>query len=72
MQTLDGTWITTCLDAVAGSSVTFNEVCTGAGDTVVHKAEVAAFRINRLVAGETVATTTLAYDGYTDSVAATV
>ena len=52
VQTLDGTWIPTCLDAVAASSVTFNEVCTGAGDTLVHKADVAAFRINRLVAGE--------------------
>ena len=72
VQTLDGTWIPTCLDAVAASSVTFNEVCTGAGDTLVHKADVAAFRINRLVAGERVATTTLAYDGYSDSLAATV
>jgi beta-xylosidase len=72
VQTRDGTWITTCLDAGAASSVTFNEVCTGAGDTVVHKADVAAFRINRIVAGETVANTTVPYDGYSDSLAATV
>jgi hypothetical protein len=72
VQTRDGTWITTCLNAGAASSVTFNEVCTGAADAVVRKADVAAFRINRVVAGETVSTTTLTYDGYTDSLAATV
>ena len=72
MQTRDGAWITECMDAGARSSVTFNEVCTSAGDQVVHKADVAAFRINRVVAGVTLATTTLAYDGYTDSLSASV
>jgi hypothetical protein len=72
VQTRDGTWITTRLEAGDVSSVTFDEVCTGAGDTVVSKADVAAFRVNRIVAGETEATTTLAYDGYSDSLAATV
>jgi beta-xylosidase len=72
VQTRDGAWITECMAAGARSSVTFNEVCTSADDQVVHKADVAAFRINRVVAGVTLATTTLAYDGYTDSLSASV
>ncbi|MGR6965107.1 family 43 glycosylhydrolase [Geodermatophilus sp. URMC 61] len=72
VQTRDGVTITACLRAGNVSSVVFNEVCTAVGDRVVHKADIAAFRINRIVDGETVATTTLAYDGYTDSLAATV
>lgn len=72
VQTRDGAEITACVRAGTVSSVVFNEVCTAAGDRVVHKADIAAFRINRIVDGETVASTTLAYDGYTDSLAATV
>jgi len=72
VQTRDGAWITECMAAGDRSSVTFNEVCTNAGDQVVHKADVAAFRINRIVAGVTLATTTLAYDGYTDTLSASV
>jgi beta-xylosidase len=72
VQTRDGAWVPTCLSAGDASEVTFNEVCTDAGDRVVRKADVAAFRINRIVDGETTATTTLAYDGYSDSLAATV
>jgi len=71
VQTRDGAWISTCLDAGDASSVTFNEVCTGASDQVVHKADVIAFRINRVESGDSVQTTTHAYDGYTDTLAAT-
>jgi beta-xylosidase len=67
-----GTWITGCMSAGAGSSVTYNEVCTGAGDRVVHKADVAAFRVNRSTGGTTVAGTKVAYDGYSDSLAVAV
>jgi beta-xylosidase len=72
VQTRDGAGITGCVRAGDVSSVVFNEVCTAAGDQVVHKADIAAFRINRVVDGRTVATATLPYDGYTDSLAATV
>jgi hypothetical protein len=72
VQTRDGADIAACMRAGTVSSVVFNEVCTAAGDRVVHKADIAAFRINRIVDGETVATTTLPYDGYTDSLTATV
>ena len=72
VQTRDGAGITGCVRAGNVSSVVFNEVCTAAGDRVVHKADIVAFRVNRIVDGETVASTTLTYDGYTDSLAATV
>ncbi|WP_369132001.1 family 43 glycosylhydrolase [Modestobacter sp. I12A-02662] len=72
VQTRDGAWIPNCLSVGSESSVTFNEVCTGADDQVVHKADVAAFRINRIADGQTVGATTLAYDGYTDTLDATV
>jgi hypothetical protein len=71
VQTRDGAGIPACMRVGNVSSVVFNEVCTAAGDRVVHKADIAAFRINRIVDGEAVATTTLAYDGYTDGLAAT-
>jgi beta-xylosidase len=72
VQTRDGAGITGCVRTGDVSSVVFTEVCTAAGDQVVHKADIAAFRINRIVDGRTVATATLPYDGYTDSLAATV
>jgi beta-xylosidase len=72
VQTRDGAGITGCVRTGDVSSVDYTEVCTAAGDQVVHKADIAAFRINRIVDGRTVATATLPYDGYTDSLAATV
>ncbi|WP_222265781.1 family 43 glycosylhydrolase [Modestobacter marinus] len=72
VQTRDGVWIPSCMSPGSGSSVTFNEVCTGADDQVVRKADVAAFRINRITDGQTAGATTLAYDGYTDTLDATV
>jgi GH43 family beta-xylosidase len=72
VQTRDGVWIAGCMSPGSASSVTFNEVCTGADDEVVHKGDVAAFRINRMADGEMAGTTTLAYDGYTDILDVTV
>jgi hypothetical protein len=70
--TRSGSWINGCMSAGAGPSVTFNEVCTGAGDQVVHKADVAAFRVNRSSGGTTVAGSSVAYDGYSDSLSIVV
>jgi beta-xylosidase len=72
VQTRDGVWISGCMNPGSEASVTFNEVCTGADDQVVHKADVAAFRIIRIADDQPVGATTLAYDGYTDTLDATV
>ena len=65
----DGSVIGPCISAGTigeATTVTFTGICPDAGDRLVHKSEVTAFRLYASPASNFVQVGTVAYDGYSD------
>lgn len=64
----DSTVIASCMDVGTATSATFTGICPDAGDRLVHKGEVASFRISKSQGSTSTKLADIAYNGYADVV----
>lgn len=68
VQLRDGSVVAPCLIVGSATSYTYNDVCTAAGNRVVHKGDIAAFKVFYFVNNVLQKYLTVPYNGYEDDV----